>query len=343
MESMTEKPLAFQIGDVTVTPPLLSAPMAGFTTYPFRRMLRLFGGVGLIATEMVSARSFVYLDAAGSEHPSRLWGVAEEDRPLAVQIWDNLPETLAATAKRLVDDYRVSVIDINFGCPAKRIAKYSASGSFLLRDPEKVGNLVQMVAETIAPIPVTAKIRLGLTAESINAAEVAQAVEEAGGAALTVHGRTAAAMYRGEADWDEIAKIKPFLKKIPLIGNGDIRTPEEGIRRFRDYPVDGIMIGRGATAHPWIFHQIAEGLAGRPIPSPPTESEQARLLMTHFELVLDRFGEERGVILMRKWACDWSRGRPGGRGFRAEVSAVKTAEEFRRIAARCFSEEQPLK
>ena len=289
------------IGPVAVDPPLLSAPMAGYTTAPLRALFRYFGGVGLIATEMVSARSFVYMDAAG---------------------------------------YRVSVIDINFGCPAKRIAGSSASGSYLLRDPQKVGDLVGRVARRIAPTPATAKIRLGLTADSINAADVAQAVEGAGGAALTVHGRTAAQMYRGKADWDAIARVKDSLKKIPLIGNGDITTPEEGIARLRDWPVDGIMIGRAAAAHPWIFHQIAEGLAGRPIPPAPTVSRQRELLLRHFDLVLERFGEEKGTILMRKWACDWSRGRFGGRTFRAEVSAVKDAASFRTLVDRFFSEQE---
>lgn len=326
----------FYLGGVLIAPPLLSAPMAGFTTAPFRTLLRHFGGVGLIATEMVSARSFVYMDASGNGHPERLWGVADEERPLAVQIWDNLPETLEETAARLVDEYHVTVIDINFGCPASRIAKNSASGSHLLRDPQKVGDLVRRVAKRIAPTPVTAKIRLGLTADTINARDVAQAVENAGGAALTVHGRTAAQMYRGKADWDAIARVKDFLKKIPLIGNGDITTPEEGIDRLKNYPVDGIMIGRGATSRPWLFRQIAEGLAGRPIPPDPTPKEQHALLLYHFDLVLDRFGEEKGTILMRKWACDWSRGRFGASAFRAEVSAVKTGEEFRAIVRKFF-------
>lgn len=324
------------IGGVPIDPPLLSAPMAGFTTAPFRTLLRHFGGVGLITTEMVSARSFVYMDAAGDGHPERLRGVAEETRPLAVQIWDNLPETLEETAERLVNEYKVTIIDINFGCPAKRIAKNSASGSFLLRDPAKVGDLVGRVARRVAPTPVTAKIRLGLTADSINAGDVAQAVECAGGAALTVHGRTAAQMYRGDADWDAIAQVKTYLKKIPLIGNGDITTAEEGIKRLREYPVDGIMIGRGATARPWIFKQIAEGLAGRSIPPDPSPQEQRDLLMRHFSLVLEQYGEEKGVVLMRKWACDWSRGRSGGRAFRAAVSTVKTAEAFRTMVEKAF-------
>lgn len=328
------------IGGVPVDPPLLSAPMAGYTTAPFRALLRHFGGVGLIATEMVSARSFVYMDAAGDGHPERLWGVAQEERPLAVQIWDNIPETLEETAARLVQEYHVTVIDINFGCPAKRIAKNSASGSYLLRNPEKVGDLVGRVARRIAPTPVTAKIRLGLTADSINAGDVAQAVEEAGGAAVTVHGRTAAQMYRGKADWDAIARVKDSLNKIPLIGNGDITTPEEALSRLHQWPVDGIMIGRAAAARPWIFHQIAEGLAGRPIPPDPSPAEQNALLLRHFDLVLDRFGEEKGTILMRKWACSWSHGRFGGRAFRAEISAVKTPAEFRKTVRRFFSAEE---
>ncbi len=302
--------------------------MAGYTNFAHRELLRFLGGVGLITTEMVSARAFVSMEARGDDEPARLWGVRDEPRPLSVQIWDNCPETLEELAGRLATEFAVSVVDLNFGCPAPAIAKRSASGSYLLRDPEKVGALVERVAKACAPVPATAKIRLGLTADTINAVDVAQAVENAGGAALTVHGRTARQMYSGSANWDEIAKIKSVLKKIPLIGNGDLKTPQEAVERLENYPVDGIMIGRAGLDKPWIFRQVAQILRGETPDPDPTLREQRDLLLKHYSLVVERFGKERAVVLMRKYACHYSKGRPGGRNFRDKIGRVSTEEEF---------------
>ncbi len=316
------------IGPLSIQPPVLSAPMAGYTNYAFREMLRSFGGVGLIATEMVSARSFLELEKRGADHPSRLWGVREEARPLAVQIWDNDPETLAEFGHRLAFDYRVSVIDLNFGCPAKQIAGRSESGSYLLKTPDRLGRIVERVVQACRPVPVTAKIRIGWTRETINAIEVATAVEEAGAAALTVHGRTAQEMFRGEADWEEIAKIRPHLKRIPLIGNGDVKTVQDAAFRLGNFPVDGIMIGRAALSRPWLFRQIEQALSGQPVDPEPTLLEQREILKTHYGLVLERFGPELAVVLMRKYACDYALGKPGARLFRGRISVAQTEEQF---------------
>jgi len=328
--------MLLKIGSVTVDPPVLSAPMAGFTNLAYREILRLFGGVGLIATEMVSARSFVHKEARGEDAPSRLWGVRDEARPLAVQIWDNQPETLAYFAEMLAREYHPSVIDLNFGCPAPAIAKNSASGSWLLKTPDKVGAIIEQVVRAAAPIPVTAKIRLGWTRDTINTVDVAQAVESAGGAALTVHGRTAQDMYRGTANWDEIARIKPYLKRIPLIGNGDITSPEQAVERLRQYPVDGIMIGRAGLEKPWLFRKIAQLLAGE-TPSPePTFPEQRELLLRHFDLVRQQVGTDKAVILMRKYAPCYSKGKRGACRFRTAVCATKTEAEFCQIVNELF-------
>ena len=325
-----------QIGSVTVDPPVLSAPMAGFTNLAYREILRMFGGVGLIATEMVSARSFVYKEARGEDAPSRLWGIRNEARPLAVQIWDNQPETLAYFAEMLARDYRPSVIDLNFGCPAPAIAKNSASGSYLLKTPDKVGAIIERVTKAAAPIPVTAKIRLGWTRDSINAIDVAQAVETAGASALTVHGRTAQDMYRGTADWNAIAAVKPHLKRIPLIGNGDIKTPEQAVERLRRYPVDGIMIGRAGLEKPWLFRQISQLLAGESMSPDPTLTEQRNLLLRHFDMVCRQVDTDKAVLLMRKYAPCYSKGKRGARRFRTAVCAAKTETEFRRIVNELF-------
>ncbi|MGB0760841.1 MAG: tRNA dihydrouridine synthase, partial [Rubripirellula sp.] len=221
------------IGDLVIDPPVLQAPMAGFTNAAFREVVRQFGGVGLLATEMVNARGFVWMDEHVAEHPDRLWGVAEEARPLAVQIWDNDPETMAKVGRRLTEEYQVSVVDINFGCPVKQVTEKAHSGSYLLREPQRMFQIINRLVEVCSPTPVTAKIRLGCSRDTVNCNEVAKVVEEAGAAALTVHGRTARDMFRGSADWDRISEIKQHLRNIPLIGNGDLDSAEKVVAAFK--------------------------------------------------------------------------------------------------------------
>lgn len=324
------------IGPLLIDPPLLQAPMAGFTNYAFRQMIRRFGGAGLPATEMVSARGFLHIDARDGKFPDRLWGIADETRPLAVQIWDNDPDTLAAVGRRLVEEFHVSIVDINFGCPVRDVSVKAESGSYLLRYPDRVGQIVARVAAACAPVPVTAKIRLGCTRDTINAIDVAQTIEAAGGAAVTVHGRTAADLFRGSADWDEIARIKPHLKTIPLIGNGDLKTPEAVVEAFNRYAVDGVMIGRAGVSRPWLFSQAAAALRAEPIPPEPTPLEQKQLLLDHFRLVVERFGPAKATILMRCYACCYGQGRKGARAFRREVTLAAGPEEFVAVVERWF-------
>jgi tRNA-dihydrouridine synthase B len=326
-----------RIGPLVVDPPLLQAPMAGFTNYAYRQVVREFGGVGLQATEMVSARGFVWMGQKEEpEAPDRLWGVADEPRPLAVQMWDNDPETLAAVGRRLATEYRVSVVDINFGCPVKDVAAKAHSGSYLLRDPERVGRIVERVVDACRPTPVTAKIRLGCTRDTITAIEIATTIESAGAAALTVHGRTAQDFFKGNADWDRIASIKPHLNRMPLIGNGDLDSPDAVVAAFERYNVDGVMIARAALGRPWLFRQSAAALRGEPIPADPTPAEEQELLLHHFRLVCHRFGDERGTLLMRKFACCYAQGRRGARDFRANVARVCTPPEFIKAVQRYF-------
>lgn len=329
----------FYIGPVLVDPPVLQAPLAGFTNYAYRQMIRRFGGVGLPATEMVSARGFLHIDARSGEFPDRLWGVTDEPRPLAVQIWDNDPDTLAAVGRRLAEEFRVSVVDINFGCPVRDVAEKAESGSYLLRYPDRVGQIVGRVAAACGNVPVTAKIRLGCTRDSINAIDVAQAVEAAGGAALTVHGRTAADLFRGSANWDEIARIKPHLSRIPLIGNGDLKTPASVVEAFARYDVDGVMVGRAALSRPWFFAQSAAALRGEPITPDPTMEEQREILLNHYQMVVERFGATKGTVLMRCYACHYGQGHKGARAFRHAISLVTTPQQFLEIVERDFPRE----
>jgi tRNA-dihydrouridine synthase B len=330
---------AFHIGPLLVDPPILQAPMAGFTNYAFRQIVREFGGAGLLATEMVNARGFVWLEEQEAEHPDRLWGVAEEPRPLAVQIWDNEPATLARVAARLAHEYRVSVVDINFGCPVRQVTEKAHSGSYLLRFPERMGAIIEQVVAAAAPTPVTAKIRLGCTRDQINAIDVAQVVEGAGAAALTVHGRTAADMFSGSADWDRISAIKPHLRRIPLIGNGDLDSAAKVVDAFRHYAVDGVMIARAALNKPWLYAQAAAAIRNQPVLPDPSLAEQRELMVYHFDLVRRRFGDERASVLMRKFACCYAQGRPGARDFRKHVATIGSPAEFYDVVDRYFPHE----
>jgi tRNA-dihydrouridine synthase B len=321
---------------LVVDPPILQAPMAGYTNAAFRQIVREYGGAGLLATEMVNARGFVWMDENTAEHPDRLWGVADEARPLAVQIWDNDPETMAKVGRRLVDEYRVSVVDINFGCPVRQVTERAHSGSYLLREPQRMHAIISRLVRECAPTPVTAKIRLGCSPCSINCNEIAKVVEEAGAAALTVHGRTAKQFFTGQADWDRISEIKQHLRNIPLIGNGDLDSPDKVVRAFQHYDVDGVMIARAALGRPWLFAQAAAAIRGLPIPAEPDLETQRQCMLHHYRLVCDRFGEAKGTVLMRKFACCYAQGKTGARHFRTHVVHATNVEEFLKVVEEHF-------
>jgi tRNA-dihydrouridine synthase B len=324
------------IGSVKVDPPVLQAPMAGFTNYAFRQMVRDYGGAGLQATEMISARGFAWMDQTQVEHPDRLWGVKDEPRPLAVQIWDNDPDVMARVGSCLAKEYHVSVVDINFGCPVRQVTQKAKSGSYLLGDPDRMGLIIERVAQACAPTPVTAKIRLGCTRDRINAIDIAQVVEGAGAAALTVHGRTAQDFFKGSADWERISSIKPYLRSIPLIGNGDLDSAEKVVEAFRRYDVDGVMIARACLGRPWLFSQARAALQGDPIPPDPTLEQQRACMLKHYRLVVRRFGEQKGTLLMRKFACCYAQGIHGAKHFRTHVAHVNTPAEFHDVVERWF-------
>jgi tRNA-dihydrouridine synthase B len=324
------------IGPVVVDPPVLQAPMAGYTNYAFRQVVREFGGAGLLATEMIAARSALWLESNRGEHPDRLWGVRDEPRPLAVQMWDNDPDNLAMVGRRLARDFRVSVVDLNFGCPVRQVTVKAHSGSWLLRDPDRVGTIVRRVVDACDGVPVTAKIRLGCSDDCRTAVEVAQRIEEAGAACLTVHGRVAAQFFSGRADWEAIAAVKRSVSRLPVVGNGDIDSAETAVARLREYGVDGVMIARESLARPWIFAQVAALLRGEPKPADPTLDEQREIVLHHYDLVCRRFGAERGTLLMRKFACSYAQGLPGARDFRGRVSRVQTRQEFLDVMRTAF-------
>jgi tRNA-dihydrouridine synthase B len=221
----------------------------------------------------------------------------------------------------------------------KKVSEKAHSGSYLLKNPSRVGEIVSTVVKACAPVPVTAKIRLGCTRNNITAKEVARVIEDSGAAAMTVHGRVAEDFFSGSADWNKIAEIKSVLKTMPLIGNGDLNSAAKVVTAFEQYGVDGIMIGRAALGKPWLFAQAAAALRGEPVPPDPSLAAQADLLIRHQKQIVARFGEERGNMLMRKYACCYAQGRPGARDFRALASRCSTSSEFEHIVREHFPRE----
>ncbi|MGQ9503739.1 MAG: tRNA dihydrouridine synthase [Thermogutta sp.] len=302
--------------------------MAGYTNYAFRLLLRSLGGAGLVCTEMVSARGFLELDRRYHRLPERLWGVREEPRPIAVQIWDNDPDKLALVAERLVEDFEVSLLDINFGCPAEQITSGVACGAYLLKRPEIIGTIVARIVSKVAPVPVTAKIRLGWNDREINAGEVAEGIEQAGGAGVFVHGRTAQQKYRGTADWSRISEVKKRVKRIPVIGNGDIRSACQAVNAMAEYGVDGVMIGRAALSRPWIFREAAALLDNRDVPPEPTSEEQYELLAGLYRQLEVQFGDVKAGILMRRFVSRFVSARKGAKRFRGLIHTCASGADL---------------
>jgi tRNA-dihydrouridine synthase B len=314
-----------QLGTLRLDVPVLSAPVAGFTDRLYRDVIREFGGCGLIYTEMVSASGWV----EGRISPSRLDGVTDEPRPLGVQLWDREPDMLREAARRL-GDYDVSVIDLNFGCPKRRIMGKHGAGATLLRDPKTVGKLIAATVAGAGAIPVTAKIRLGPARDQQTATEVARSAEANGAVAITVHGRTAADGYGQECDLDAIARVVDAVS-IPVIANGDISDATSALRTLQRTGAAGVMVARAALTKPWVFREITAALRGEPAPPPPTLHDQLDRLLRHHAAMVERYGDPGGTILMRKFACRYLAEAPFVTRFRRTISTAGSTDEFHAI------------
>jgi tRNA-dihydrouridine synthase B len=322
--------MTLQIGNVQLAHPVMSAPIAGFTDRIFRDIVRDFGGCGLIYTEMVSAGGWI----SGSMPPDRLDGVTDEARPLGVQLWDREEAPLEEAARRLVD-LGVTVIDLNFGCPKKRIMGKCGAGATLLRDPATVGRLVAATKRGAGSVPVTAKIRLGPSIATRTAPAVARSAEENGAAAVTVHGRTADDSYGIPCDRAMIREVVQAVS-VPVIANGDVHDAASAVATLRETGAAGVMVARGALTRPWVFREIAAALRGEPVPAPPTHAEQRALLLRHHAAMVAREGERWGTVVMRKFAVRYLTGIPGARSFRDQITRAETAAQFRETVDRMF-------
>lgn len=317
----------FRLGELEVAPPLLLAPMAGLTDATFRRLVRRIGGVGLVVSEIVSSEGLV----RGGEASRRLLRTASDEHPVALQISGADPEVLARAA-RLCEEAGADAVDLNMGCPAPKVTK-GWCGAALLREPALAAAVARSVVRAVR-IPVTAKLRLGWSEAARTYLEVGRRLEDAGVRGVTLHGRTREQGYGGEADWEAVAALKAALS-IPVVGNGDVSTPEEALRRFRETGCDGVMIGRAAVKNPWIFRETVDlARTGSYRPFPP--SERLAVLLSHFEEVVAGEPPLAALHRMKSFLGKYTLGVPGAAALRRSLEGTRDPrvllETFRRWA-----------
>lgn len=307
-----------RIGPVAVEPPLILAPMAGITDRDFRLLIRRVGGCGLVSMEFISAHGLL------REKPStlRMLHFVEEERPIAIQIYGSDPEVMAEAAA-IVQDMGADVCDINMGCPANKVLK-GCAGAALTGDPGLARRIVRAVRKRIR-IPLTVKFRLGLRSDLLTYLELGRMFEDEGVDAITLHPRTAKQMFSGQADWTAIRRLKEAVS-IPVIGNGDVKSPDDALRMVRETGCDGVMIGRAALLNPWIFRQTAEALAGR-TPQEPSLAERYQLMRQHFTQVLQREDEKTALHKLRTFVGWYTHGLPNGRSLRCQLSQLQRSAD----------------
>lgn len=308
-----------KIGDISVDTPFFLAPLAGITDSPFRRICRELGA-GLVYSEMVSGKGLYYNDKA----TERLLVIHEEEKPVAYQVFGSEPDILGYTARTLASRENC-LLDINMGCPVPKVVK-NGEGSALMKRPELAAEVVRAAAAE-AGKPVTVKMRIGWDDKSVNAVEFAQRMEEAGAAAIAVHGRTREQFYSGKADWSMIKQVKEAVS-VPVIGNGDVFCGEDALRLMEETGCDFVMIARGSLGNPWIFQEAKALWEGRPVPAPPTAAEKARMMKLHFERLLELKGEYAAVREMRKHVGWYMKGVHGSAQLRREVNSVTEADKL---------------
>lgn len=311
------KPLS--VGNVTLTNNLMLAPLAGVTMQPFRVYAKRFGA-GLVCTEMIACHGLVHQN----KKTAAMIDIADEERPVSVQIFGNDPQAFGAAAQ-MVEDMGADIVDINMGCPAPKIVN-NMSGAALLKDTQRVRAIVQQVVKNVKKIPVTVKMRAGWDDKSINAEEVARILEGEGAALITVHARTRAQRF-GFFDWGTITRVKQVVHGIPVIGNGNVVTPEDAKKMFEQTGCDGIMIGRGALHNPWIFREIVEYLQ-KGTYTEVSIAERFDYAYTFAETFVKYRGERPGIFEVRSFLGWLFKKFPDASSLRKQCFATTTLDEL---------------
>ena len=311
--------MKLKIGNVELENNLILAPMAGVTDLPFRLLCKE-QGCGLMYTEMVSAKAILYKN----RNTGPLMEVRPEEEPVALQLLGSDPEIVSDIAAQ-VEDGPYAFIDINMGCPVPKIVN-NGEGSALMKNPKLVEEILTALVKKVKK-PVTVKFRKGFDDDHINAVEIARIAESCGVSAVAVHGRTRAQFYSGKADWDIIRQVKEAVK-IPVIGNGDIFTPEDAKRMLYETGCDGLMIARGAKGNPWIFSRTLHYLETGELLGPPDKEELKETILRHAQLQIQFKGEYLGLCEMRKHLSWYTVGLPHSSSLRNDVNQTETWEDF---------------
>lgn len=309
-----------KIGNVVLDNAYVLGPMAGVTDLPFRLLCRR-QGAGLLGMEMVSAKGILYKN----KNTESLLAIHPEEPPVSLQLFGSDPKIVSEMAKR-IEERPFSILDINMGCPMPKIVK-NGEGSALMNQPKLVYELVKATVDAIEK-PVTVKIRKGFDDEHVNAVEIAKIAEEAGAAAIAVHGRTREQYYSGKADWDIIRQVKEAVS-VPVIGNGDVTSGERAVAMMDETGCDGVMIARGAQGNPWIFSELTAYEKIGEIPPRPSLEEIKEMMMEHARLQVEFKGEFQGIRELRKHIAWYTKGLPGSAKLRNEANKVETFEALK--------------
>ncbi len=311
-----------KIGNVILENPYILAPMAGVTDLPFRLLCKE-QGAGLLCMEMVSAKALQF----NNKNTKDLLKIHPQEHPVSLQFFGHEADVISEQAKRY-EHLPFQILDINMGCPVPKIVK-NGEGSALMNQPKLVYEIVSKTVKAIEK-PVTVKIRKGFDDDHVNAVEIAKIIEEAGAAAVAVHGRTREQYYSGKADWDIIRQVKEAVS-IPVIGNGDVVSGESALAMRRETGCDGVMIGRGSQGNPWIFHELQEYEKTGVMPARPNEATIRDTMLRHAKLQMEYKGEYLGIREMRKHVGWYTKGMSGSAKLRDEINRVESYEELEEL------------
>lgn len=311
----------WKIGNVEIKNRIVFAPMAGISNESFRSIIKSMGA-GLIYSEMVSNMGIIY----NSKNTINMLKINDEERPISIQIFGSDVDSFVKASKYVCENAKPDIIDINMGCPVPKVALRSQAGSGLLKDPQKIYEIVNAVVNSVN-VPVTVKIRAGWNNNTINCVEVAKLIEKAGASAIAIHPRTREQGYSGKADWNLIKAVKESVN-IPVIGNGDITTIYDAKRMLDETGCDAIMIGRATIGNPWFIRECVEYVENNNIIDEPTNKERIDMMVYHYELIKKNEGDKKAILDIKTHALAYLKYIPQSKQLKTEIALCKTEDEF---------------